>query len=336
MLLRGVLVVPLLAASAVAANSSAPSNSPETEWDRTIQSAMRVMEMGEYLAAAHMIEHALELVEADDKDSLRVAITLNLLGPAYLEMGRWREAEVCDRRAILIWESHPEAGETSLCRALENLAALHTRMRRYARAEALYARSLAIREQSGSDFASVAIVLNNLGEVYRRQGRVADAERMFRRSLLRSEGILGPEHPEVAVCLNNLATLYGDEGQLSEARATAERAVAIWEKNFGSQHPIFAQGLTNLATLYTETGQPEKAEAFYRRALEITQRIYGPEHRKVGWVLSNYAVLLKQTGRKGEAKRMVRRAREISRRHARDNYMNHTVDLSELRRHSSE
>ena len=49
---------------------------------------------------------------------------------------------------------------------------------RYADAEPLYKRSLAIREKAlGPDHPDVAMSLNNLAAFYRAQGRYADAER---------------------------------------------------------------------------------------------------------------------------------------------------------------
>ncbi|MCP5114543.1 MAG: tetratricopeptide repeat protein [bacterium] len=206
-----------------------------------MQSATEIIEAGDYAAAAHLPERAVAEAGRQGVASASVAVTLNLLDSVYLEMGRWQDAEVLDRRAILIWESQPETGGLRLCRAFENLAGLHVRMSRHAH-------------------LSAAVALNNLGEVYRRQGKTTEAERMFRRSLLRSE----------SVRLNNLATLYGDEGQLAEARTSAERAVEIWKKSNGSGHPIYPQGLTNLATLYTEMGRRRQAESLFERAIEIT------------------------------------------------------------------
>ena len=53
---------------------------------------------------------------------------------------------------------------------------------RYADAEPLYKRSLAIREKAlGPDHPDVATSLNNLAELYRAQGRYADAEPLYKR-----------------------------------------------------------------------------------------------------------------------------------------------------------
>ena len=67
---------------------------------------------------------------------------------------------------------------------------------RYADAEPLYKRSLAIREKAlGPDHLDVAQSLDNLAQVYREQGRYAEAEPLYKRSLAIREKALGPDHP---------------------------------------------------------------------------------------------------------------------------------------------
>ena len=63
---------------------------------------------------------------------------------------------------------------------------------RYADAEPLYQRSLAIREKVlGRDHPEVANSLSTLAELYRTQGRYADAEPLYKRSLAIREKALG-------------------------------------------------------------------------------------------------------------------------------------------------
>ena len=67
---------------------------------------------------------------------------------------------------------------------------------RYADAEPMYRRSLAIYEKVlGRDHPDVADSLNNLAVLYRAQGRYADAEPLYRRSLAIREKILGRAPP---------------------------------------------------------------------------------------------------------------------------------------------
>ena len=69
-------------------------------------------------------------------------------------------------------------------------------MGRYADAEPLYRRSLAILEAKlGPDHPDVATGLNNLAALYRAQGRYAEAEPLYRRSLAIREASSAPTTP---------------------------------------------------------------------------------------------------------------------------------------------
>ena len=67
--------------------------------------------------------------------------------------------------------------------SLNNLGQLYEAEGRYADAEPLFKRSLAIWEKAlGPDHPDVAASLNNLAVFYQRQGRYADAEPLYKRS----------------------------------------------------------------------------------------------------------------------------------------------------------
>ena len=71
-----------------------------------------------------------------------------------------------------------------LAATLNNLAERYKEEGRYADAEPLYKRALAIREKAlGPDHPAVAQLLNNLADLYTAQGRYADAEPLYKRAL---------------------------------------------------------------------------------------------------------------------------------------------------------
>jgi tetratricopeptide (TPR) repeat protein len=84
------------------------------------------------------------------------------------------------RRALEI----QERGFPNLWTALNNLAYLYFDQERYADAEPLFNRSLAISEKvHGPNHPEVATLMHNLAGLYLEQGRYADAELLLRRSL---------------------------------------------------------------------------------------------------------------------------------------------------------
>jgi tetratricopeptide (TPR) repeat protein len=94
---------------------------------------------------------------------------------------------------------------------------LYANQGRYADADPLYQRSLAIREKAlGPDHLAVAESLNNLAVLSFNQGRYADAEPLYQRSLAIWEKALGHDHPDVATALNNLAELYRGQGRYAD------------------------------------------------------------------------------------------------------------------------
>ena len=71
-----------------------------------------------------------------------------------------------------------------LAATLNNLADRYKQDGRYADAEPLYKRVLAINEKAlGPHHPSVALALNDLAELYLAQGRYANAEPFYKRAL---------------------------------------------------------------------------------------------------------------------------------------------------------
>ncbi|MFM8294706.1 MAG: tetratricopeptide repeat protein, partial [Microcystaceae cyanobacterium] len=87
---------------------------------------------------------------------------------------------------------------------------------KYAEAEPLVLRSLAIREkQLGENHPDVATSLNNLAELYRAQGKYAEAEPLYQRAIAIFSEKLGENHPNTRTVIMNyyqmLAKLPDDE-----------------------------------------------------------------------------------------------------------------------------
>ncbi len=115
-----------------------------------------------------------------------------------------------------------------LATSLGYLGEVYRLQRRYAEAEPLHKRALAIREKAlGAEHPRIATSLNNLALVYHDQGRYAEAEPLHKRSLAIREKALGPEHRHVARSLENYAALLRKTGRSAEATRMEARAKAI-------------------------------------------------------------------------------------------------------------
>jgi tetratricopeptide (TPR) repeat protein len=91
---------------------------------------------------------------------------------------------------------------------LNNLASLYQAQGKYAEAEPLLQRALAIREQQlGPDHPDTATSLNNLAGLYQDQGRYAEAEPLFQQALAICEQQLGASHPTTKKVRQNYTSL---------------------------------------------------------------------------------------------------------------------------------
>jgi CHAT domain-containing protein len=115
------------------------------------------------------------------------------------------------------------------------LARVYGHLGRYAEAEPLLKRALAIREKSlAATDPQVATALSNLAELYRAQGRYAEAEPLWERALHIDEKALAPDDRHIATDLNNLALLYYVQGRYAEAEPLdLSRAHALYKGLLG-------------------------------------------------------------------------------------------------------
>jgi tetratricopeptide (TPR) repeat protein len=195
---------------------------------------------------------------------------------------------------------------------LNGLGILFSRKARYAEAEPLYRRALAIDQGScGPDHPNVARDLNNLAELLRETNRLGEAEPLYHRALEIDEASYGPDHPNVARDVGNLAILLHQMKRVADAEPLYRRALAIGEARHRPDHLGVVEILNNLAGLLRETNRPREAEPLLRRALAIGEARYGPHHPTVATTLSNLGLLLHRMQRVGEAERHYRRALAI-------------------------
>ena len=211
---------------------------------------------------------------------------------------------------FILWDKTVRQSPNS-ARAHNNLGMLLARKGRYAEAESLIKRALAIKEKAlEPDHPFLARRLNNLAKLYKAQGRYAEAEPLFRRALAIFEKVPGPDRFHLAT-LYNLAKLYKAQGNYAKVEPLYKRSLAISEKALGPDHPNVAQSLKNLAALYRFQGQYPKAEPLYKRALAIWEKALGPDHPNVGTSLNNLAVVYQAQGRYSDAEPLLKRALAI-------------------------
>ena len=180
---------------------------------------------------------------------------------------------------------------------------------RYAEAEPLYRRSLAIVEKLlGPDHPDTAGVLSNLGQLCYWQGRYAESEPLLKRALKIRERALGVDHIEVAINLNALAELYRMRREYVRAEPLYRQALSVAEKAVGAEHPLIAQLLCDLGELFSALGYGEKAERLYVRSIRMTENLHGQGHLSAAVAMEGLGVLYVKRGRHSEAGRLFERS----------------------------
>ncbi len=174
-----------------------------------------------------------------------------------------------DGRAVGSWQ---EVDSLPVAQMLNSLARVHRLQGRYAQAECLGKRALAVRKRAlGDHHPQVAQSLEELGELYVCLGRYQQAQALLRRSIAIRRQVFGEEHPSIAGCLTTLSGICLAEGSYREAERLLLRAAGMLRAGGRLGSSQYAQVLSNLAELACARGSLDHAELLLRQALAIEE-----------------------------------------------------------------
>ena len=107
---------------------------------------------------------------------------------------------------------------------------------KYAKAQPLYERALAIRRRRGARTTLKRLSAITIGRQPRCPGQVRRGQPLYERALAIWRKARGEDHPETAIGYNNLAASLYDQGKYAEAQPLYERR---WPsgKCAGEDHP---------------------------------------------------------------------------------------------------
>jgi tetratricopeptide (TPR) repeat protein len=145
-------------------------------------------------------------------------------GKAYFQMRQYQESENMLASALQVAEQFGP-GDRRLTVSLNNLARLRQVQKRYADAEQLYNRALAMAEtERGRNHPDTAICLSNLAGLLQFEQKYPEAEAAYTEALAILEKTLGPEHESIGRVLGNYAALLRKMGRAADAAAADARA----------------------------------------------------------------------------------------------------------------
>ncbi len=238
----------------------------------------------------------------------------------------------------------------ALAVTLQHLGLAYELEGQFTRAEPLYERALAIRENWAAgcvrirggreaddvgDCADrgVAAALECVAALRKAQGRFREAEPLFRRALAMKEHLFGLHHPALAstlICLANLAQAMRN-GASDSAHTLFQRVVSLYAKALNSSCPDVPAILDNLTALHqVPHAFAAQAEPLYKRVLDITGQTLGAQHPQVAASLNNLALLYCHQARFAEAQPLYERSSQISQKTLGADHPNVAAALSNL------
>jgi tetratricopeptide (TPR) repeat protein len=239
-----------------------------------------------------------------------VVASLNSLGLAFEQMGRFSEAERYLRRAL----GEPDLSESDRALLLTNLSLVYREAGRTIPAEALLNQAIAIETETLSpDDGRLLLARAALAELFLMEGRYHQAQPMLEESLAAFEKNPDQRRQEIATLLGDLGVVRQVEGRGEDAIDLFRKAIAIHEAALGAEHPMLLRPLVNLAKAQAASGKVDDAGAIFRRAVAIAEQRLGSGHPAYSDVLRSYAAFLRNTGHKREAKSLEARSLDARR-----------------------
>jgi predicted ATPase/transcriptional regulator with XRE-family HTH domain len=144
-----------------------------------------VLRGGEQRASLALYQESLAL-RRDLDDTLGMAVSLNNIGNAHVELGEYEQAEPAYAEALDLYRALGD--QSGVATAFNNQAVATRELGQYERAEALAKESLVLRREQG-DLRGVAEATNNLAQTASEQGRNERAAALFKEGLLLSRDV---------------------------------------------------------------------------------------------------------------------------------------------------
>jgi len=224
--------------------------------------------LGDYPAAARMIEESLNIHRAQD-DQSGVAFALNSFGNVAASQGDFAKAYACYDEGLQIKRSLGD--QQGIAASLNNLGTVAAKLGDPRRAQLLFTESLAIFQELHNK-RGIATLLNNLGDMMAELGEYQTARQLQEQSLtLRQE--LGDRYG-IAAVLQSCGTIAFLEQDYANARRYFLESLASRQELSDRYGLVYL--LDSLANLAAAVGQSEQAVYLFAAAERLHARLGAP------------------------------------------------------------
>ncbi|MBL8842309.1 MAG: CHAT domain-containing protein [Planctomycetes bacterium] len=238
--------------------------------------------------------------------------------PPALDDAARAELEIEDAQAaVRVHEAATGVESPALAGALARLGFQCWKRGRFAEAEALYRRELALRERlSGVESGVAGTACFNLAAQLEAQERFEEAAQQCERAVAIAERPPVADAPTLVLRLETLSRLRSRQGDVERAWPPRERALAVLEEALGPDHPRVAAACNDLAAALDAAGRFDRVASLYARALALLERAPETDPDTRFAVNHNFGVCCFRLGRLEEARAAFERNIASEERHA--------------------
>lgn len=228
---------------------------------------------------------------------------------AEIKAGRTDAGVIYVEQALRLAEQTFGSNDSYTQESIKSLASLYLAQHRYAEAEPLYIRAMAVSARLlGDDHLETLTLAGELADTYQGLGRYADAEPLYARALTVMERVAGSDHRDTLTAINDLAGNYARQGRYADSQRLYRRGLEASERVLGTDNMVTLAFGGNLATVYVREGRYAEAEPLYLRALAGNERALVNDHPDTLNSLQGLASLYQHQGRYAEAEALLVRA----------------------------
>lgn len=245
------------------------------------------------------IENLLELFR--EEEDLRMANLANNLGCSYLALGEFKNAMLCQEKALKIREKILATEHPDLATSYNNISEIFRMMRDFNSAKHYQEKALKIREKIlAPDHFELATSYNNLSLIYRAMKDSENALIYQKKAIKIKEKILELDHPSLADSYSNLSVVYRAMQDFEKAKLSEEKALNIKENTLKNEHPAFAQSYNNLGLIYVDLGNWNEGILYLKKAIILLEKLFPTGHPFLDTVRRNYQGVLRDMKKKDQ------------------------------------
>ena len=273
-------------------------NFPKGEIQMTLFKAIAIDIMGQSDKAILLYNESLKLAQDYNEGELEAKCYINL-GVCYQYLGDY---DLALKNQLMAYDLSEELSKKDLAKLLNNIGIIYRLKKKYTRAEEIYLKSYALKEDL-KDSLGMAATLMNLGLVYT---YIEGKQKLSIESIQRSQALyaLLGRLDEVADSNAALGQIFLSQNNIPKAKEAYTNAWVYFEKNIDPRYsPTTLLGLGEVALKEKDFNSSEK---YLEQAVEFTKKFGDKDLMRT--ILYKLGSIKDTLGKKAEAFKVLKEA----------------------------